>query len=62
MVGDRAFPWQEKFLWNVRAKSGMLSERERLPTLALVYVMRPKGYRERDGQFLLQCANTRFVA
>ncbi len=36
------------------AKSGLLSERERLPTLCLVYVLRPRGFKPQHGRFRLE--------
>ncbi|MBL8796904.1 MAG: hypothetical protein JNM56_23585 [Planctomycetia bacterium] len=36
--------WNKHARWNVLAKSGLLSERERLPTQSLVYVLLPQGY------------------
>jgi predicted transposase YdaD len=36
------------------AKSGLLSERERLPTLSLIFILRRRGYREQHGNFRLQ--------
>jgi hypothetical protein len=45
--------WKSAAPWSVLAKSGMLSERERLPTVSLVYILRPTGYRAQGGQFRL---------
>jgi hypothetical protein len=45
--------WKSSAPWSVLAKSGMLSERERLPTVSLVYVLAPRGYRPQGGQFRL---------
>jgi hypothetical protein len=45
--------WTSAAPWSVLAKSGLLSERERLPTVSLVYVLRPRGYRPQGGQFRL---------
>src|SRR6516225_43242 len=39
--------------WSVLSKSGLLSERERLPTVSVVYILRPRGYRPQGGQFRL---------
>jgi hypothetical protein len=41
--------WQTKAPWSVLAKSGLLSERERLPCKSLVYVLLPRGYTEQHG-------------
>jgi hypothetical protein len=38
----------------VLAKSGLLSERERLPTLSLIFILLPQGYRDQHGQFRLE--------
>ena len=45
--------WKASAPWSVLSKSGLLSERERLPTLSLVYILRPRGYRAQGGQFRL---------
>jgi hypothetical protein len=45
--------WVTKAPWSVLAKSGLLSERERLPCKCLVYVLLPRGYKEQHGTFLL---------
>jgi hypothetical protein len=45
--------WTSDAPWSVLAKSGLLSARERLPTVSLVYVLRPRGYRPQGGQFRL---------
>jgi hypothetical protein len=38
----------------VLAKSGLLSERERLPTRSLIFVLLPQGYKEQNGAFRLE--------
>lgn len=45
--------WRPEVPWSVLAKSALLSERERLPTISLVFVLRPQGYRPQRGQFRL---------
>jgi len=45
--------WEAKAPWSVLAKSGLLSERERLPCKSLVYVLSPRGYKEQNGTFRL---------
>src|SRR5439155_22489982 len=45
--------WVESAPWSVLAKSGLLSERERLPTCSLVFILLPLGYREQGGTFRL---------
>jgi hypothetical protein len=49
--------WKKDALWNVLAKAGMLSEREQLPTLSVVYVLRPRGYKDLNGEFQLQAGS-----
>jgi hypothetical protein len=46
--------WDADAPWSVLAKSGLLSERERLPTLSLVYVLLPRGYQKQRGTFRLK--------
>ena len=41
--------WVDSALWSVLAKSGLLSERERLPTRSLIFVLIPQGYRDQQG-------------
>lgn len=48
--------WQASAPWSLLAKSGLLTERERLPTLTLVFVLLPRGYRAQKGKFRLQVA------
>jgi hypothetical protein len=45
--------WDPLAPWNVLAKSGLLSEREKLPTLSLLYVLLPRGYHAQGGTFRL---------
>ncbi len=46
--------WVESAPWSVLAKSALLSEKYRLPTRTLVFILRPKGYRELGGTFRLE--------
>jgi hypothetical protein len=46
--------WQSSAPWSLLAKSGLLSERERLPTVSVVFILLPRGYRAQAGQFRLQ--------
>jgi hypothetical protein len=48
--------WTDAAPWSILSKSGLLSERERLPTVSVVYILRPRGYRRQDGQFRLAVA------
>ena len=41
--------WVESARWSVVAKSGLLSERERLPTRSLIFILTPQGYHEQGG-------------
>jgi hypothetical protein len=45
--------WKQEATWNFLAKAGLLSERERLPTVCVVYVLRPRSYRPQNGRFEL---------
>jgi hypothetical protein len=45
--------WDAAAPWSVLAKSGLLSERERLPTKCLVFVLHPRGYQPQRGRFRL---------
>ncbi len=45
--------WNDDALWNLLAKSGLLSERERLPTRCVVFVLRPDGGRPEGNEFRL---------
>jgi hypothetical protein len=42
--------WRKEAPWNLLAKSGLLSERERLPTVSLVYILRPRRYKPQQGR------------
>jgi hypothetical protein len=48
--------WTNSAPWSVLAKSGLLSERERLPTRSLLFILLPRGYRSMHGQFRLESA------
>jgi hypothetical protein len=45
--------WATSAPWSVLAKSGLLSERERLPCQSLIFVLLPAGYHEQGGTFQL---------
>jgi hypothetical protein len=45
--------WRAEARWNILAKSGLLSEREHLPTRTLIFVLTPRGYQEQQGTFRL---------
>lgn len=46
--------WLASAPWSVLAKSALLSERERLPTVSLVYVLLPRRYRPQGGTLRLE--------
>ena len=60
--GDRRFVvymeaytrWADSAVWSVLAKSGLLSERERLPTRSLIFILLPQGYKSQKGTFQLK--------
>jgi hypothetical protein len=41
--------WEKDIPWSVLAKSGLLSEREHVPTVSVVFFLHPDGYRPLDG-------------
>jgi hypothetical protein len=45
--------WNRAAPWSVLAKSGLLAERERLPTVSLVFILLRRGYRPQDGTLRL---------
>lgn len=49
--------WDRSAPWDMLLKSAMLSNRERLPTVTLVFILRPRGYRPQQGQFRLAVGN-----
>jgi hypothetical protein len=49
--------WDANAPWNLLAKSGQLSEREHLPTVCVVFILKPRGYpegRRPRGEFRLE--------
>jgi hypothetical protein len=46
--------WDRHAPWNLLAKTGLLSERERLPTRVLLFILQRRGYRPQNGQFRLE--------
>lgn len=46
--------WDDRVLWKMLADSSLLTVQERLPTLCLLYVLVPAGYRPQGGQFRLR--------
>jgi hypothetical protein len=55
--------WRRAFLFDLLEKSAMLSKRELLPTVCLVFLLRRRGYRPQNGRFQLQARGqmTQFV-
>src|SRR5580698_916748 len=45
--------WDESVPWSILGKSGMLAERERLPVVSLVFILRPGGYSPQNGTMRL---------
>src|SRR5438105_3550214 len=45
--------WRREAPCNLLVKSGLLSERERLPTVCLVFILRPRRYQPQHGRFEL---------
>jgi hypothetical protein len=48
--------WAKNAPWDMLGKSGLLSQREHLPTVSLAFVLQPRGCRSRGGQFRLEAA------
>lgn len=46
--------WDQRVLWPLLSKTGLLAEAERLPVETLVFILRPKGYRSQNGTFRLE--------
>src|SRR2546423_919156 len=45
--------WERLAPWNLMTKAALLSERERLPTRTLAFVLLPRGYQALGGRFEL---------
>lgn len=45
--------WDDDARWNILAKSGLLSERARMPTKCLIFILQSDGYRPQGGEFRL---------
>ena len=43
--------WRPEYRWNIQTKSALLSEREQVPTLTLLFFLRPDGYVPMRGTF-----------
>ncbi len=48
--------WDPNAPWDMLAKSGLLSQRLRLPTICLAFVLFRRGFRTQGGQFRLEAA------
>jgi len=48
--------WYRHAPWDMLAKSGLLSQRLRLPTICLAFVLLPGGFRSQGGQLRLEAA------
>jgi hypothetical protein len=46
--------WHRHAPWDMLAKSGLLSQRLRLPTVCLAFVLLPRGFRSQGGEFRLE--------
>jgi hypothetical protein len=46
--------WDRDAPWQMLAKSGVLSQRERLPTLCVAVVLQRRGFRSAGGQLRLE--------
>ena len=55
--------WDAAAPWDILGKSGMLSQREHLPTVCIVVVFQPKGYKPQNGRIQLEAVGgmTQFV-
>jgi hypothetical protein len=55
--------WDGAATWDILGKSGMLSQREQLPTVCIVVIFQPKGYKPQNGRIQLEAAGgiTQFV-
>jgi hypothetical protein len=46
--------WDRHAPWDLLAKSGLLSQRLRLPTVCLAFVLLPRGFRSQGGELRLE--------
>jgi hypothetical protein len=55
--------WDAEAPWDILAKSGLLSRREKVPTVCVVVVLQPKGHKPQNGRIQLEAAGgmTQFV-
>ena len=48
--------WDAEAPWDILAKSGLLSRREKLPTVCVVFVLQPERYKPQNGRIQLEAA------
>jgi hypothetical protein len=48
--------WDQRILWPLLSKTGLLAEAERLPVKTLVFILQPRGYQSQNGTFRLEVA------
>jgi hypothetical protein len=48
--------WHKDACWSMLGKSGLLSEREQLPTISIAVILLPRGYKPQQGQIRLEAA------
>ncbi len=48
--------WHKNACWSMLGKSGLLSEREQLPTVSIAVILLPRGYKPQQGQIRLEAA------
>jgi hypothetical protein len=55
--------WDASAPWDILGKSGMLSQREHLPTVCIAVIFQPKGYKPQNGRIQLEAVGgmTQFV-
>ena len=46
--------WDGEATWDILAKSGLLSRREKLPTVCVVVVLQPERYKPQNGRIQLE--------
>ena len=48
--------WDGEATWDILAKSGLLSRREKVPTVCVVVVLQPKGHKPQNGRIQLEAS------
>ena len=48
--------WNRRAPWNAMSKAALLSERELLPTVTILFILQPRGYRPQNGGLRLEVA------